>query len=50
MFAIHHGVTGPLARELVTLTLVTVAVSILVHGVSVRPLMKRYVRRKSTAP
>jgi len=50
MFAIHHGVTGPLAQELVTLTLVTVAASILVHGVSVRPLMKWYVRRRSTAP
>ena len=50
MFAIHYGVTGALAQELVTLTLVTVAASILVHGVSVRPLMKQYVRRKSTAP
>jgi len=48
MFAIRHGVTG--ALELVTLTLVTVAVSILVHGVSARPLMKWYVRRRSTEP
>ncbi len=50
MFAIRHGVTGPLAQELITLTRVTVAVSIVVHGVSVRPLMKWYVRRKSTVP
>jgi NhaP-type Na+/H+ or K+/H+ antiporter len=50
MFAIHHGVTGPLAQQLVTLTLVTVAVSIVVHGVSVRPLMKRHTRRRSIAP
>jgi NhaP-type Na+/H+ or K+/H+ antiporter len=36
MFAIDYGVTGALAQELVTLTLVTVVASILVHGVSVR--------------
>ena len=50
MFAIRHGVTGPLAQQLITLTLVTVAVSIVVHGVSVRPLMKWYVRRRSPVP
>lgn len=42
LFAIRHGVTGPLAQELVTLTLVCVAVSILVHGASMRPLMRWY--------
>lgn len=47
MFAIRHGVTGPLAQDLITLTLATVAVSIVVHGLSVRPLMKWYIRRKS---
>lgn len=50
VFAIRHGVSGALAQELVTLSLVTVAVSILVHGVSVRPLMQWYVRRRSVAP
>jgi sodium/hydrogen antiporter len=49
MFAIRHGVTGPLAQQLITFTLVTVAASILVHGMSVKPLMQRYVRR-TTAP
>lgn len=50
MFALHHGVTGSLAQELITLTLVTVAVSIVVHGVSVRPLMAWYVRINSRLP
>ncbi len=50
MFAIRHGVTGPLAQQLITFTLVTVAASIVVHGVSVTPLMRRYVRRQSATP
>ena len=49
MFAIRHGVSGPLAQQLITFTLVTVAASIVVHGVSVTPLMRRYLRRKSAA-
>lgn len=49
LFAIRHGVTGPLAQELVTLTLVTVAVSIIVHGTSARPLMARYLRVPSSS-
>jgi NhaP-type Na+/H+ or K+/H+ antiporter len=47
MFAIRHGVSGPLAQQLITFTLVTVAASIVVHGVSVTPLMQRYGRRKA---
>jgi len=43
LFAIRHGVTGALAQQLITFTLVTVAASIVVHGVSVTPLMRRYV-------
>jgi NhaP-type Na+/H+ or K+/H+ antiporter len=43
-------VTGPLAQQLITFTLVTVAASIVVHGISVTPLMRRYVKRKSAAP
>ncbi len=49
LFAIRHGVTGPLAQQLITFTLVTVAASIVLHGVSVRPLMRQYMRRKSPA-
>ena len=48
LFAIRHGVNGSLAQQLITFTLVTVAVSIVLHGVSVTPLMRRYLRRKST--
>jgi NhaP-type Na+/H+ or K+/H+ antiporter len=46
MYALHHGVTGALAEQLVSLTLVTVAVSIFAHGVSARPLMAWYALRK----
>ncbi|WP_429538029.1 hypothetical protein [Pseudomonas fluorescens] len=49
MLALHSGVTGALAQQLITLTLVTVAVSIVLHGVSVRPLMKWYRSRKARA-
>jgi NhaP-type Na+/H+ or K+/H+ antiporter len=49
MFALHHGVAGPFAQELVTLTLVAVTASIVAHGVSVRPLMKWYARCEAAA-
>lgn len=49
MYAIGHGVSGRVARELVTITLVTVAVSIVVHGVSVGPVMRWYSRRQAGA-
>lgn len=42
MFALHHGVGGALARQFVALTLVAVAASILVHGITVHPMMKWY--------
>ena len=42
MYAIQHGLQSPLGRPLTGLVLVTVAVSVLVHGVSVTPLMRRY--------
>lgn len=46
MFALNHGLPDALARQAITLTLTTVAVSIVVHGVSVTPLMNLYARRK----
>jgi NhaP-type Na+/H+ or K+/H+ antiporter len=45
MFALHQGVSGELAEQLISFTLLTVAASILLHGASVRPLMQRYRRR-----
>jgi NhaP-type Na+/H+ or K+/H+ antiporter len=47
MYAINHGLPQPLASELVAITLTTVTASIVLHGISVTPLMSRYVRRKT---
>jgi NhaP-type Na+/H+ or K+/H+ antiporter len=41
MYSIRQGIDLALAQQLVTITLLTVAVSIFVHGATVRPLMKR---------
>lgn len=48
LFALDHGVHGALANQLVTLTLLTVAASILIHGISVQPVMRWYARHKPT--
>ena len=45
MFAIQHGLPPELAQQLVALTLSAVAVSVVVHGISVTPLMSFYGRR-----
>ena len=50
MYAIEHGLPTPIARPLVGLTLTTVAVSIVVHGISVTPLMNLYRSRDETEP
>ena len=44
-FALTHGLAGSEARLLADATLVVVAASIIVHGISVTPLMRRYSRR-----
>lgn len=44
LFALHSGVQGALAQQLITLTLLVVAASIVMHGVTVHPLMKKYLR------
>ena len=46
MFAINQGLPRVLAEELIALTLTVVAASIVVHGISVTPLMSAYARRK----
>jgi len=46
MFAINQGLPRALAEELIALTLTMVAASIVVHGISVTPLMSAYARRK----
>ncbi len=42
MYAIQHGLPEKLALELIHLMLIEVALSILVHGTSVKPLMSRF--------
>ena len=45
MYAIQHGLPEPQALELMQMTLIVVALSILLHGISVKPLMERFWRR-----
>lgn len=49
-YALTHGVTGAPARTLADLTLVVVTVSIVAHGISVTPLMKRYGTQPAAMP
>lgn len=44
MYAIQHGIPAGLAQQFASLTLAIVAVSIVVHGISVTPLMNAYGR------
>lgn len=46
MYAIQHGLPEETALELIHLTLIVVALSILVHGVSVKPTIARYWRMR----
>ena len=45
MYAVNHGLEPALADRLIALTLAVVVASIVVHGVSVTPLMAAYERR-----
>ncbi|MES2356066.1 MAG: cation:proton antiporter [Pseudomonadota bacterium] len=47
MYAINHGLPRSLAEEIIAITLCTVTVSIVLHGISVTPLMILYARRKA---
>lgn len=48
-YAMQHGLPEALGRTLAALVLAAVAVSAVVHGISVTPLMKRYSRRSPDA-
>ncbi len=50
MFAIQHGLPEELAMDLIKLTLIVVTLSILVHGTSVKPLMKLFLRYRRRRP
>jgi NhaP-type Na+/H+ or K+/H+ antiporter len=43
-YALSHGVTGSTAVGLADVTITTVALSILLHGTSARPILARYER------
>jgi NhaP-type Na+/H+ or K+/H+ antiporter len=47
MYAINHGLPQPLAEKIIALTLTVVAASIVLHGISVTPLMSLYAHRKA---
>jgi NhaP-type Na+/H+ or K+/H+ antiporter len=52
LFALRHRVDAQVADTLVSLTLWTVAASIVAHGVTAQPLMRRYLawRRRKAVP
>lgn len=50
MYAIQHGVPENIALELIQLTLIVVALSILTHGISVKPLMHQFWRTRKKLP
>ena len=47
LYAISHEIEPALAERLLSITLAVVVASVLAHGVSVTPLMRRYEERKS---
>lgn len=42
MFSIQHGLPEPIAMELIHIVLVVVSLSILVHGITVKPMINQY--------
>jgi len=49
MYAIQHGLPEDIAVELVSLTLIVVALSIVAHGISVKPLMNSLMFRRDSS-
>jgi sodium/hydrogen antiporter len=47
-YAIQHGIEEDLAAQLTSITMIAVTASVLLHGVSVTPLMNAYAARRST--
>ena len=45
MYAIQRGLPEALALQLIQMTLIVVALSIILHGISVKPLMRQFWRR-----
>ncbi len=49
LFALRHGIEADIAETLVSLTLWTVAASIVAHGITAQPLMRRYIGWRADA-
>lgn len=49
MYAIGHGLDAAISQQLVALTLTVIGISVVVHGISVTPLMNWYGRRRKSA-
>ncbi len=47
MYAVQHGLPQDLARDLIQLTLVAITMSIVLHGVSVKPALNLWWRRRA---
>ena len=47
MYAINQGLPAVLAEQFIAVTLTTVAASVVLHGISVTPLMTRYTKRSN---
>ena len=50
MYAINHDLPPDFARELSQITIAVIMLSILVHGVSVKPLLDRFWARPKNNP
>jgi sodium/hydrogen antiporter len=50
MYAVEHGLSYDLSTELLSLTLTVIAMSVVVHGFSVTPLLNYYHRFRPRAP
>ena len=48
LYAISHGIEPALAQQLLSITLAVIVASVVAHGISVTPLMKRYETQKKT--
>ncbi len=49
VYAIGHALAPALARQLLSITLTVVVASVVLHGISVTPLMQRYEKRRKQA-
>lgn len=50
MYAVNHGLPGDVAWQLISVTLTVIAISIVMHGVTVTPLMKWYKAGRPSPP